>query len=61
MEFVESAEQADLLIGCNEPGGNGACRAKERGVLLDMEKLLKDSDLMDMEKQLRDCNRTLSL
>ena len=61
LEFVESAEQADLLIGCNEQEETALAGLMERGELLDMEKLLKDSDLMDMEKQLRDCNRTLSL
>lgn len=60
LEFVESAEQADLLIGCNEQEETALAGLMERGELLDMEKLLKDSDLMDMEKQLRDCNRTLS-
>ena len=61
LEFVESAEQADLLIGCNEQEETALAGLMERGELLDMEKLLKDSDLMDMEKQLRDCNRTFSL
>lgn len=60
LEFVESAEQADLLIGCNEQEETALAGLMERGELLDMEKLLKDSDLMDMEKQLRDCNSTLS-
>ena len=60
LEFVESAEQADLLIGCNEQEETALAGLMERGELLDMEKLLKDSDLMDMEKQLGDCNRTLS-
>ena len=60
LEFVESAEQADLLIGCNEQEETALAGLMERGELLDMEKLLKDSDLMDMEKQLRVCNSTLS-
>lgn len=60
LEFVESAEQADLLIGCNEQEETALAGLMERGELLDMEKLLKDSDLMDMEKQLRDCNSTFS-
>ena len=59
-DFVESAEQADLLIGCNEQEETALAGLMERGELLDLEKLLKDSDLMDMEKQLRECNSTLS-